>query len=78
MLGALYLCFLWYCAPPKYDMLGVFSTTKAAKGRISHAPKMVLGTGDQFGERYCDDQLLPRREEHRELPPLYIAQSRLA
>lgn len=46
--------------------MGVFSTTEVAKGRISHTPKMVLGSGDQFGERCCDDQLLPGRAEQRE------------
>lgn len=45
--------------------MGVFSTTKIAKGRISHAPEMVLGTGDQFGERCCDGQLLPGRAEQK-------------
>lgn len=55
--------------------MGVFSSAKVAKGRIYHAPKMVLGTGDQFGERYCNEQLLPGRAEQRELS---IAQSRLA
>lgn len=58
--------------------MGVFSTTEVAKGRVSHAPKMVLGTGDQFGERCCDGQLLPGRAEQRELPLLSIAHGRLA
>lgn len=55
--------------------MGVFSTAKVAKGRIYHAPKMVLGTGGQFGERYCYEQLLPGRAEQKELS---IAQSGLA
>lgn len=60
---------IWY--------VGVFSTTKVAKGRVSHTPKMLLGTGDQFGGR-CDGQLLPGTAEQRELPLLSIAQRRLA
>lgn len=63
------LCSIQICC------VGVFSSAKVAKGRIYHAPKMVLGTGDQFGERYCNEQLLPGRAEQRELS---IAQSRLA